>query len=621
MSKTTKRKTGKRIPHVREGRARPARSGQSIAERMPEYALDWDYKENGDATPETVSWRSNHRASWKCHLCGKTSVRPVGGKAYTYSKEGPSGGCRGRLCPRRPRTILPRESSLHRWGDEVVDSFCLESNAPDTPDTVSHGAKRVLTWRCLADPSHPNYLLSLPSRRKTGCPRCSSIGCKMPELAAQWHPTKNRHLTPYDVTRGCHRRVWWQCLHGHEWQATVANRTHAANPTGCGDCQLAHTSATEIRLYAELTAVLTPTLGADSVRRQQRIPGLARTHGKGDILIRLRHGSTERLVVVEYDSAHYHAGREPNDQAKSDGVLGAGYRLIRVRERPLRALCPDDVECAKPEAFTMAAAVLHRMLEREWLDQVTAAVVRAYVVGGKKRGTGLATDIINDVEHEDFGEASLDHTHPRLARQLDPDANGHLTGRNLRADQSKTVWWRCGLGDVYKASAGARVRGRGCSYCAGKKVNLRTCLATVAPPIAAELDEGRDPFALHSGAHDVVSWRCSFPSCGWRWRTSVAARTKSAGSGCPACAGKVATPWRNLITERPDVAAIWHLTENLPRRPEEVLPGSNVRCTWLCPCNETFPGTVADRCSAKYQLCKNCARERGQAVRWRKGNQ
>ena len=32
-----------------------------------------------------------------------------------------------------------------------------------------------------------------------------------PELAKQWHPTKNGELTPNDVTPGSSKIVWWKC--------------------------------------------------------------------------------------------------------------------------------------------------------------------------------------------------------------------------------------------------------------------------------------------------------------------------------------------------------------------------------------------------------------------------
>ena len=44
-------------------------------------------------------------------------------------------------------------------------------------------------------------------------------------LAKEWHPTKNRQLSPHDVAPGTHRRVWWKCAKGHEWLTSVANRS------------------------------------------------------------------------------------------------------------------------------------------------------------------------------------------------------------------------------------------------------------------------------------------------------------------------------------------------------------------------------------------------------------
>ena len=42
-----------------------------------------------------------------------------------------------------------------------------------------------------------------------------------PDLAKQWHPTKNGTLTPADVTLHSGKKVWWMYDKGHEWQTTV----------------------------------------------------------------------------------------------------------------------------------------------------------------------------------------------------------------------------------------------------------------------------------------------------------------------------------------------------------------------------------------------------------------
>jgi hypothetical protein len=54
-----------------------------------------------------------------------------------------------------------------------------------------------------------------------------------PDLAKEWHPTKNVTLTPKDVTQGSDKKVWWICSREHEWEATVNNRKQGR---GCPYC-------------------------------------------------------------------------------------------------------------------------------------------------------------------------------------------------------------------------------------------------------------------------------------------------------------------------------------------------------------------------------------------------
>ena len=56
-----------------------------------------------------------------------------------------------------------------------------------------------------------------------------------PELASEWHPTKNGQLTPADVTAGSDKKVWWKCPKGsdHEWDAKVQERSRG---NGCPIC-------------------------------------------------------------------------------------------------------------------------------------------------------------------------------------------------------------------------------------------------------------------------------------------------------------------------------------------------------------------------------------------------
>lgn len=56
-----------------------------------------------------------------------------------------------------------------------------------------------------------------------------------PDLAREWHPTKNGGLGPKDVTPGSRRQVWWLCEKGHWWQARVCDRSRGMKCTFCRD--------------------------------------------------------------------------------------------------------------------------------------------------------------------------------------------------------------------------------------------------------------------------------------------------------------------------------------------------------------------------------------------------
>ena len=54
-----------------------------------------------------------------------------------------------------------------------------------------------------------------------------------PDLFAEWHPTKNGRKVPEDFTHGSNKKVWWKCTEGHEWNASIVNRSKGR---GCPFC-------------------------------------------------------------------------------------------------------------------------------------------------------------------------------------------------------------------------------------------------------------------------------------------------------------------------------------------------------------------------------------------------
>ena len=61
----------------------------------------------------------------------------------------------------------------------------------------------------------------------------NALSVVRPELALEWHPTRNAPLTPNLISYGSTKKVWWICNKGHEFQATVNNRSSGY---GCPYC-------------------------------------------------------------------------------------------------------------------------------------------------------------------------------------------------------------------------------------------------------------------------------------------------------------------------------------------------------------------------------------------------
>jgi hypothetical protein len=92
---------------------------------------------------------------------------------------------------------------------------------------------------------------------KIGCGICDgkqvgvyhNLASQRPDIAKEWHSTKNGNLTPRDVTYGEGIKVWWLCQFGHEYLSSINHRTSGK---GCGICSMKQREskvATELKNY------------------------------------------------------------------------------------------------------------------------------------------------------------------------------------------------------------------------------------------------------------------------------------------------------------------------------------------------------------------------------------
>ena len=94
----------------------------------------------------------------------------------------------------------------------------------------------------MAEKGHEWQASIADRNRGRGCPYC--IGKKVlkgyndlqtvnPTLAKEWNYEKNKGITPKEVMPNSHKKVWWKCSEGHEWEAVIGNRNKG---NGCPYC-------------------------------------------------------------------------------------------------------------------------------------------------------------------------------------------------------------------------------------------------------------------------------------------------------------------------------------------------------------------------------------------------
>lgn len=125
--------------------------------------------------------------------------------------------------------------------EELLNEWDYKKNNDITPSAISYGSNKVICWIGKCGHSY-DMRLGMRTLRNCGCPFCSGrrtlkgfndIATTNLELIDEWNFDKNE-LSPFEVSAGSDKRVWWRCELGHEWQAVIHNRTSLSR--GCPYC-------------------------------------------------------------------------------------------------------------------------------------------------------------------------------------------------------------------------------------------------------------------------------------------------------------------------------------------------------------------------------------------------
>lgn len=484
---------------------------------------------------------------------------------------------------------------------ETLKEWDYDLNGSISPDNVSMNT--VVWWKCPSGKhSYDMRISSRIGKQKCGCPYCSipakrvlkgfnDLATKYPDIACEWHPTKNGSLTPDQVLCGSARKVWWLGKCGHAYEQGIVNRTgQGSNCPYCshqkllvGFNDLATTNPDILDEWDYDKNTVTPTeIGVGAHYKAwwkcpfghsyQAYPSnrCGKTHSGCPICDKENHTSfpeqalyfyvkkyfpdainSDRSaagleldiyipslnIAIEYDGKTWHKNNKyelkKNKVCKEKNIL-----LMRIREEGLDLY--DDCYCLVRnnvrENDSLSAVIRKVLYDIDMISETDVDV---------DRDSGLIYSSYISTRKEQ----SLQNTYPEIAAEWHPSKNGGLTPEMVAPMTNKKVWWLGKCGHEWNMDVASRIGKQkcGCPICSNKQVLKGfNDLQTKFPQLCKEWDYEKNnklgifPDEVTSGSDKRVWWKCSV--CGNEWQREIGVVAYSAKTynrnGCRICADR-----------------------------------------------------------------------------------
>jgi hypothetical protein len=549
----------------------------------PELVKEWHPTKNGDKSPKDFTHGSGQKVWWLCP------------KGHSYdsvikerTKKNPTS------CPVCAGQKTSEESNLSVSHPEIAQEWHPTKNGDKSPKDFTHGSGQKVWWLCPKGHSYDSVIKNRTGINR-GCRFCTgqkpskenNLSMSHPEIAQEWHPTKNGDKSPEDFTYGSTQKIWWLCPKTHEYESVITSRTRK-KPTGCPLCSN-QSSEPEIRILSELKWFF------DEINSRYKINGV-----EIDIFLPIYN------LGIEYDGSYFHKDKENNDLRKNKFLLSQNINLIRVRELPLRTLSDNDVVV---DNGSLEKADLDEILKKiyPFVEDRIKEKINTYVV----KSSFVNQELFQEYRSyfpSPFPEYSLLETHPLISSEWHYEMNHPLKPENFSYGSGNEVWWLCPRGDEYKSKISNRaILDRGCPFCSGHKVSEKNNLLKLFPDVSKEWHPKKNgdlkPQNFSYGSNVKVWWLC--PK-GHSYDSIIISRTRKNPTGCPYCLGNKVSKDNNLLISHPKIAQEWHPTKNGDLTPSDFTYGSGQKVWWLCPKDHSYDSVICNRTGPK-QGCPFCS--------------
>lgn len=557
----------------------------------PELLGEWHHERNVGIDPSTMYSHSKRKVWWKCRH----------GHEYEASTDNRSNG---KGCPYCAHRKIVESNSLIVAYPEVAAEWHPTRNGLLRPDQVAPKSGKRVWWLCKR--GHEWQALVSSRSNGRGCPGCLRekwaekrsrirrrpvvlFADKRPDLVDEWNYPKNTEYDLPSLTIGSKRKVWWLCKRGHEWQASIGQRVNLGS--GCPLCGN-QSSRKEMRLYTELRAVL-----ADSpVEWRARIEGI-----ECDIYL------PRQGLGIEFDGSYWHRNKGEIDLRKSIELEKRGISVVRVRDESLGVIDANTVLIREDQDddYSVVKMVLARILSLRKFTEPVVDRIRTYMATGRLVADDAYKELVASLPGPLPGR-SLADLNPNISAEWHYERNYPLRPESFHPKSGTKVWWVCFKGHEWETSIALRVsQDQGCPFCSGVRASEDYSLRVSEPTVSCEwhptLNGELTPEAVTPRSSKIVWWRCAN---GHEWRASINNRVRRRAS-CPYCAGKLATPERNLLAAYPDVAAEWNHGKNGTLKPTDVTPRSSRKVWWSCKRGHEWQASISNRTAGRG--CRFCA--------------
>ena len=396
--------------------------------------------------------------------CSTATAR--GAAALDGSLEGGLGSCPSsshlaHVSPVVVTRLPPGSRSLAALAPAVAAQWHPTKNGATTPSDVTANCNTKYWFKCAHGPDH-EWEATLNSRvsNGSGCPCCSgrklsvtnSLATVAPDIAAQWHPTKNGAVNPASVVANSHVKFWFKCDRGpdHAWEATPRNRV--AYGSGCPCCSGRKLSVTNS------LATVAPHVAAQwhPTKNGAVLPSDVVAHSNQKYWFQCSAGDDH-----EWQAAlHSRVGGNHGCPCCSGRKLSAGTTLAAVAPEVAAQWHPTKNGDIKPDQVMATGRrkfwfKCDRGPDHEW-----EAALRSRVTDGNGCPccSGRKLSVTN----------SLATVAPLVAAQWHPTKNGAVTPEDIVANTTKKFWFQCneGFQHEWESTPHRRVSNKsGCPLC------------------------------------------------------------------------------------------------------------------------------------------------------------